>query len=126
MSNEMEIIERFRALGEDIASYGLALPKKADPALVEGYRAGCAKCWRGRKSAGFRGRSAGFRRAPERMTSTARPAAYGSAQRQPQRNHEVVWRTKEKTLESKQTSRQKSWKTRRSPKRGGIQSPSTR
>ena len=43
MSNKIEIIERFRALGEDIALYGLALPEEADPALVEGYRAGRAK-----------------------------------------------------------------------------------
>lgn len=53
MSNKMEIIERFRALGEDIASYGLALPEKADPALVEGYRAGRAKHGRRRRADRF-------------------------------------------------------------------------
>lgn len=53
MSNKIEIIERFRALGEDIASYGLALPEEADPALVEGYRAGRAKHGRYRRADRF-------------------------------------------------------------------------
>ena len=53
MSNKMEINERFRALGEDIASYGLALPDKPGRALIEGYRAGCAKHGRHRRADRF-------------------------------------------------------------------------
>jgi hypothetical protein len=50
---ESEIVELYRALGDDLAGYGLHVPADAPDSLLEGYRAGAARHARPRAADGF-------------------------------------------------------------------------